>query len=154
MQATTRPSHQAPALLLALCAAVVGFAAQAAQPATEPGAAERNRREVAACRDTAKPENRAACLEDAMVAYREARRGALGDGVVVNATELQANQLRRCDALKTAADKDDCLARMRGQGTTSGSIEGGGIYRELVTRTVGPVPAASAAEKAPEKTAP
>jgi hypothetical protein len=160
MQTSPRQRHQAPAVLLALCAAVVGFAAQAAQVAAEPGAAERNRREVAACRDTATLENRAACLEDAMVAYREARRGALGDGVVVNAAELKANLLRRCDALKTAADKEDCLARMRGQGTTSGSIEGGGIYRELVTRTVGPVPAAPAApaapatEKAPEKTAP
>jgi len=47
-------------------------------------------------------------------------------------------------------DRADCEARMRGQGTTSGSAAPGGIYRELVTRTVGPVePAASAAEPAP-----
>jgi hypothetical protein len=143
------PSHRPPlaAALLALSAALAGFAVQAAP---EPGAAERNRREVAACRDTATPQNRAACLEDAMVAYREARRGVLGDGMTVD----PANLTKRCEALK-AADKDDCLARMRGAGTTSGSVENGGIYRELVTRTTAPVADKAPADKAtPEKTAP
>ena len=142
-------SHRPPAAatLLALCAAL---ATSAVQAAPEPGAAERNRREVAACHETATPQNRAACLEDAFVAYREAKRGALGDGMTVD----PANLTKRCDALK-AADKEDCLARMRGAGTTSGSIEGGGIYRELVTRTTAPVAEKAPADKAPpEKAAP
>ena len=145
-----RPPLAAP--VFALCATLAGFSVQAAP---EPGAAERNRREVAACHETATPQNRAACLEDAMVAYREAKRGVLGDGMTVD----PANLTKRCDALK-AADKDDCLARMRGAGTTSGSVENGGIYRELVTRTTAPVaekqPAdkAAAEKPAPEKAAP
>ena len=136
-------SHRPPlaAALIALSAALAGFAVQAAP---EPGAAERNKREVAACREVTGSQNRAACLEDAMVAYREAKRGVLGDGMTVD----PANLTKRCDALK-AADKDDCLARMRGAGTTSGSVENGGIYRELVTRTPAP-----AAEKAPADKAP
>ena len=136
-------SHRPPlaAPLLALCAALAGFAVQAAP---EPGAAERHRREVAACNETATPQNRAACLEDAFVAYREAKRGALGDGMTVD----PANLTKRCDALK-AADKDDCLARMRGAGTTSGSVENGGIYRELVTREPAAAQPAAADASAP-----
>jgi hypothetical protein len=52
------------------------------------------------------------------------------------------NALRRCAGLP-ADDRSDCEARMRGGGTTSGSVDGGGIYRELVTREIGaPVTAA------------
>jgi len=58
------------------------------------------------------------------------------------------NALRRCEALKDA-DRQDCIARIEGQGTTSGSVAGGGIYRELVTREVAPpaagLPASGAA---------
>ena len=153
MQNPSNPHRlSVPAALMAVLTALATFGAVAAP---EPGAAERNRREVAACRDTATPQNRAACLEDAMVAYREAKRGVLGDGMTVD----PANLTKRCDALK-AADRDDCLARMRGAGTTSGSIEGGGLYRELVTVIPAPVapkapPEKAPAEKAaPEKTAP
>lgn len=42
------------------------------------------------------------------------------------------------------SDRNDCVARIQGQGTTSGSVAAGGIYRELVTRIVGEVPAAPA----------
>ena len=42
------------------------------------------------------------------------------------------NALIRCDSLK-GDDRKDCLSRIRGGGTVSGSIEGGGLYRELVT---------------------
>lgn len=42
------------------------------------------------------------------------------------------NALERCDRL-TGDDNKDCIARMDGQGTLSGSVEGGGLFRELVT---------------------
>jgi hypothetical protein len=48
---------------------------------------------------------------------------------------LLRNALKRCEPLPEQ-DRKDCLARMQGQGTTSGSVAGGGIYRELVTREV------------------
>jgi hypothetical protein len=50
------------------------------------------------------------------------------------------NALVRCERL-SGDDRQDCVSRIGGQGTTSGSVEGGGIYRELVTREAGAVPA-------------
>jgi len=50
--------------------------------------------------------------------------------------QLVRNVLKRCEALREP-DRQDCVLRMQGQGTTTGSVAGGGIYRELVTREVG-----------------
>ena len=50
------------------------------------------------------------------------------------------NALERCKALPEP-DRNDCVLRMQGRGTTSGSVEGGGIYRELVTIIPGEAPA-------------
>lgn len=49
--------------------------------------------------------------------------------------------LQRCAPLPEP-DRRDCVARIQGQGTKTGSVAAGGIYRELVTREVGPVPVA------------
>ncbi len=122
---------------LARCAPVI-LAAAAWLPAlgADPTAAAAARSvyeaERAACIRGESNQDRETCLKEAAAAYAEARRGALpGD-----TTQLKANATRRCDALPPA-DRKDCLARMAGQGTTSGSAAGGGIYRELVTREVG-----------------
>jgi hypothetical protein len=40
-------------------------------------------------------------------------------------------------------ERRDCLARMRGEGTVSGSVEAGGILREKVTVVPAPAPVAS-----------
>ena len=48
---------------------------------------------------------------------------------------LAENALKRCTPLPEELRRD-CEARMRGAGTVSGSVEAGGIYRELVTRYV------------------
>lgn len=53
-----------------------------------------------------------------------------------NAAQLMRNALRRCEPLREP-DRQDCVLRMQGQGTTTGSVAGGGIYRELVTIEVG-----------------
>lgn len=47
--------------------------------------------------------------------------------------QYQRNAQVRCEGL-SEEDKRLCVARMQGQGTTTGSVEGGGIYRELITR--------------------
>lgn len=72
------------------------------------------------------PQARDACRREAAAAAAEARRGTLGDG---SAAAYRANALRRCDPLP-AADREACIARLTGHGTTSGSVQGGGIYRE------------------------
>ncbi len=62
--------------------------------------------------------------------------------------QYKRNAIARCEGL-TGADRQDCLARIDGKGTTSGSVEGGGIYRELVTREVEAPAAPAALDTAP-----
>jgi hypothetical protein len=77
-----------------------------------------------------------ACLYDAALAVEMAKRRGYETGNVPYAD----NALQRCEPLR-GADRNDCTARMRGQGTVSGSVATGGIYRELVTITRDEVPA-------------
>jgi len=85
-------------------------------------------------------QDRATCQREAAAAAADARRGRLDDGPA----DYRANALRRCEALPEA-DRDACRLRMTGHGTASGSVEGGGIYREYI-EIVAPtdVPPASA----------
>ena len=82
----------------------------------------------AACNSGQSYQDRATCLREAGAALQEAKRGRLGDGQ----SSYEQNRIIRCDRL-TAGDRDDCLRRMHGEGTVSGSVESGGIYRELRT---------------------
>ena len=79
------------------------------------------------------------CMSKADFEVAKARQSALDR----DPAQYTRNALQRCDSLK-GDDRTDCWARIRGQGIATGSVEGGGIYRELVTREVGPVPAAAA----------
>ena len=122
-----------PALGLAAAAAVVllvaGMAAAAdGKLAQAQGRYEQDR---AACAGRQPYEDRAACMKEAGAVLNEAKRGIKGD----DSSADERNRLIRCDSLGDA-DRDDCLRRMRGEGTVSGSVESGGIYREL--RTVVP----------------
>lgn len=71
------------------------------------------------------------CLREARAAYAQARRSGLDH----SAKPYQLNESLRCEPLPDA-DRRDCQARMQGEGTTSGSVASGGIYREL--RTIEP----------------
>lgn len=112
-------------------ALLVCAASQAASPASTELSAARARyaQEVALCKSGRSHQDRATCLQEAGAALAEAKRGALDKGTA----DLEANRILRCNPLPEDQRKD-CIARMQGQGTTSGSVEGGGIYRELVTR--------------------
>ncbi len=88
----------------------------------------RYRRESAVCTSGQSNQSRADCLREARSAYAEARRGKLGEGLPADA----ANVTARCRPLP-ADDRRDCQARMHGQGTQSGSVASGGVFRELVT---------------------
>lgn len=74
-----------------------------------------------------------ACLREAGAARAEATRGRLAAGE----GDFERNKLARCAAHKDPAEKELCERRARGEGTVSGSVEGGGLIRELVV----PVPA-------------
>jgi hypothetical protein len=93
------------------------------------------RSERASCMDGSSNEDRATCLKEAGAARDEARRGQLTDD---RASERQ-NAVARCNGLPES-DRIDCVRRVQGDGTVSGSAAAGGIFRETVTT----VPAAPA----------
>ena len=105
---------------------VAGMAVAAGGKLSEAQA--RYQQDRAACISDQSHQDRATCLREAGAALQEAKRGRIGDGQ----SSYERNQLIRCDGLP-AGDREDCLRRMRGEGTTSGSVESGGIYRELRT---------------------
>jgi hypothetical protein len=86
-------------------------------------------------------------VRDTDVAYGHAKRNRASD----IDPPFTKNVSLRCDAL-SGDDNRDCLARMAGEGTVSGSVAGGGIYRELVvfeTMTPAVMPVVPAASTAP-----
>ena len=127
---------------IALYAAFAMQGAFAADPVRNTDADAKYQRERAACMaGQTTNEDRATCLREAAAARDEARKGNLtsGDG------QLRKNAKDRCKVL-SGDERADCIARMNGEGTTSGSVGGGGILREKVTIVPG-----KPAEPAPTK---
>ena len=122
---------------IVLCAAgalPAASASFAAGPNGAPDIETRYRNERARCERTESAADRATCLREAAAARAEARRGRLANGADDPIRYLE-NALRRCEPLPPE-DRADCEYRVRGGGTTRGSVEEGGIYRETVTREV------------------
>jgi hypothetical protein len=113
------PIQVAAALLLA-----AGGANSASKD--DPAVSAAFQRELAACQRIADPDAHRTCRREAYAARDEARHGTLAEGA-----DFERNKLARCEAHKDAAERDYCLRRMRGEGTVSGSVEGGGLLREL-----------------------
>ena len=132
--------------MVAMTSEAAGTAAKAAaSPESSSSAQSRYQQDRAVCLSGASNQDRATCLKEAGAARAEALRGGLGDS-----TEPYAdNQRKRCAQLP-GSQRQDCLARMQGQGNVSGSVAGGGLLRETVTV----VPAAAAPAPAPAASAP
>ncbi|MEP7057234.1 MAG: hypothetical protein ABI809_05625 [Caldimonas sp.] len=125
-------------LSLILCA---GFALQGASaaPGSRGAMSEgqaQYQQDRAACISGQTNQDRATCMKEAAAALAEARRGGLSDGD----GQLRRNSRDRCNAL-AGDERSDCMARMRGEGTVSGSVGGGGIIREK--RTIETLPSGS-----------
>ncbi|MGP1675693.1 MAG: hypothetical protein ACTS6J_00875 [Burkholderiales bacterium] len=105
---------------------IAGMASAAGGKLAEAQA--RYQQDRAACIGGQSNQDRATCLREAGAALQAAKRGDLGEGQ----SAYEQNRLIRCERLP-AGDRNDCLRRMRGEGTVSGSVESGGIYRELRT---------------------
>ncbi len=103
----------------------------AAGSKTNTGAQLTYRNDRAACMSGQSNQDRATCLKEAGAALQAARRGRLDNGPEGEA-QFARNRVLRCDR-QPAQDREDCLRRMHGEGVTSGSVESGGILRELVT---------------------
>lgn len=113
---------------VALAALTLATVAVAADRGAGPSAQSLFQQDRAACMSGTSNQDRATCLREASAALQEAKAANLGKGVRSN----EQNRFRRCDPLPPG-DREDCIRRMNGEGTVSGSAEGGGIYRELVT---------------------
>lgn len=118
--------------LLALSAALLGAPAMAAGKTAPQSAHARYLQQRAQCPPQRDSSARDDCLSQASTTYAATQPSLPGD----DAASLQRNKLLRCAPLR-GADQLDCQARMRGEGTMTGSVAGGGIYRELVTIVTG-----------------
>jgi len=134
------PTQLAHTLLWAmtLLAATLGAAsALAAGTGSAAKSEARYQRDAAVCLSSRYVGEKADCLSEASTA-RASREPVMIDP---DPERYTRNAIKRCEPLPES-DRIDCIARMQGRGTTTGSIAGGGIYRELVTREVGTAPAA------------
>jgi hypothetical protein len=126
---------------LFVASALLSFSVLAATPTPSAQAAEINAKfeqDKASCGSGKTGAERAVCLKEASKARNSARNAPIYDDAT-----YRHNKFDRCRVL-SGDEARDCFARMKGEGTTSGSVEGGGLYREKVTIEVGPVPAPAA----------
>lgn len=114
---------------LVLVSLALGLPAAWAQPSPSQrqGADADYRREVRACESSASSQDRSTCLREARSARADLRHGAL---TTPSPEALQTNALARCQVFAPGPDMDACRARVMGEGSSSGSVAGGGILRE------------------------
>ena len=116
---------------MALCATGALLSATIVAAADRGSLSEAQRayqRDRAACMSGQTSQDRATCLKEASAALQEARRGNLNDGQA----QYERNRLLRCEN-QPPQDRQDCVRRMSSEARVSGSVEGGGVLRELTT---------------------
>ena len=109
-----------------------------AQPQDELTA--RYQEDLAECEAQKATQDLATCRLEARNALAEAKRNLLND---TTANLFEKNQFKRCRVFK-GDDREACEARVRGDGSSTGSVQSGGILRE-VTRLVPHEPATAPA---------
>jgi hypothetical protein len=121
--------RQAAWIVLTILLVVVVFSinAEAANPAGDANA--RYQQERAVCLSGASNQDRATCLKEAGAALKEAKAGHLNDG----RQDYAANALQRCNSLP-GDQQEFCYRRMQGEGKVSGSVQEGGVLRELTVK--------------------
>lgn len=96
-------------------------------------------RDRAACQALSPTQDRTSCLRDAGAHRAQAlRTGIRGGGS--SPQELERNAVQRCQSHNTPEQRTLCERMARGEGSVSGSVQGGGTIRELVTQEVLPAP--------------
>lgn len=134
-----RPSHHGHAR--GWCAAALlalAVPAWAAGPAADKASIESSyQRERAACQAMSDPAARTNCLRDTGAAHAQARKTGQR---TTSEEELMRNALARCK-VHPPSEQARCESMARGGGSASGSVQGGGVLRELVTQEPVVVPA-------------
>jgi len=111
------------ALALVVCSQVLSAAAQDRSEKLRIYHADEQ-----ACQSGASGQTLDACMKEARAVLARSPT----EDPSVNAEQRVRNSMGRCEA-QTGDDRTACLARMRGEGSVSGSVSGGGMLRELVT---------------------
>ena len=112
--------------LLCACFCLHAHAQSSAEPHDELTA--RYQQDLAECEAQQATQDLAACRLEARNALAEAKRNLLND---TTANLFEKNQFKRCRVFK-GDDREACEARVRNEGTSSGSVQSGGILREVV----------------------
>jgi hypothetical protein len=120
--------RQAAWIVLTILLLVVVFSAnaEAANPASDANA--RYAHERAICLSGNSSQDRTTCLKEAAAALKEAKAGKLND----RGQDYAANALQRCNGLP-GEQQELCHRRMT-EGSVSGSVQEGGVLRELVVK--------------------
>ncbi len=95
----------------------------------------RFKQEMADCVSGNTSQDKDSCMREARAALSEVKRGVWSRPEKTEA-KSEAAARQRCE-VHQGQQRHACEARMRGEGNVSGSVEGGGILREITT----PVPA-------------
>ena len=85
--------------------------------------------EVNACMTGKTQQDKDTCLREANNAQADKKRGALN---TTGGAQLDANAAARCNAF-AGEEKTACELRVKGYGSTTGSVAGGGVLREVET---------------------
>lgn len=94
-------------------------------------------RDRAACQALSPTQDRTNCLRDAGAHRAQALRSGIRGGS--SPQELERNALARCQA-HPPEQRAICERMARGEGSVSGSVQGGGTIRELTTQEILPPP--------------
>ena len=142
-----------------VCATILVIGATFGEPsfagttAATPSAAEaRYQQDRANCLAGKTDEDQKTCLKEAGASLQAARQHDLK---TPSQAERIANARKACDPL-SGLDKKACLARAEGDGTTSGSVAGGGVLQEnsvtvpVPVETMPPTAAGPAPAPAPQ----
>lgn len=120
MNALTRP----------LCALVWALPLASALAADDRAGIEaRYQADRRACLEQVDADSRRACLRDAGAVRQESLRGLRDAGV--DEAQRQRNAIARCAVHKGALDRAMCERMALGEGVSSGSVDGGGVLRQL-----------------------
>jgi hypothetical protein len=121
------PTPRTTQRLLALALSALAYACAHADTAAQTQERQRlYQEERQVCQSGASNQSSADCLREAAAAQQPGGNTAAPS----SAASLQANARQRCEALP-AGDQQSCLLRMQGAGSVSGSVEAGGLLREL-----------------------
>lgn len=110
-----------------------------AETSTQPQQDEltaRYQKDLSECEAQQATQDLAACRLEARNALAEAKRNLLSE---TTTNLFETNQLKRCRVFK-GDDREACEARVRNEGSSTGSVQSGGLLREVV-RPIAPSPA-------------